>query len=275
MKKIMGAVLMGVIILTAAGMAVSHAAQVSGTIQIVGSTTIQPLAEELAQAYMAKHKNVKIFVQGGGSGAGVKAALTGTADIGTCSRELEPTETGITATVIAKDGIAIIVNKSNPVPNLTIAQVQKIFSGSVANWKQVGGPNLPIVVVNREAGSGTRTAFEELVLKPAKLTNTSNCLVQASTGAVNQTVAITKEAIGYSSLADLDPSLNLKDVMVNGVKATVANILARKYPLQRPLLMLTKTAPTGAVKAFLAWIASPEGQNLVLKYHFISINEKK
>jgi phosphate transport system substrate-binding protein len=107
----------------------SFAATLKGSIQIVGSTSVQPLAEELAQAFMAKNKGVKIFVQGGGSGAGIKAAMTGTADIGNSSRELKPEETGIVETVIAKDGIAIVVNKANPVTNLTVEQLQKIYTG--------------------------------------------------------------------------------------------------------------------------------------------------
>ncbi|HEX3044167.1 MAG TPA: phosphate ABC transporter substrate-binding protein [Bacillota bacterium] len=220
MKKLL---LVAAIIGTLVFAAFSFAATLTGSIQIVGSTSVQPLAEELAQAFMAKNKGVKIFVQGGGSGAGIKAAMTGTADIGTSSRELTDQETGVVETVIAKDGIAIIVNKANSITNLTIEQLQKIYTGEVTNWKEVGGPNMKIQVVNREAGSGTRGAFEELVL--GKLTNTSNCLVQASTGAIQQTVAVTKEAIGYISLGSLDSSA-VKTVTVNGIECNEKNILA-------------------------------------------------
>jgi phosphate transport system substrate-binding protein len=237
-------------------------AALKGTINIAGSTSVQPLAEELAQAFMAKNKGVKIFVQGGGSSAGVKSALTGTADIGACSRDLEPEEKGLHETVIAKDGIALVVNKANSVSNLSFTQLQKIYTGEYTNWKEVGGPNEKIVVVNREAGSGTRGAFEELALK--KLTNTSNCLVQASTGAVQQTVAITKEAIGYISLGSLDPKA-VKAISIENIECTEAHILAGKYKLQRPFLLLTKTAPTGVTKAFLDWILSKDGQKIVAK----------
>lgn len=252
--------------------AVSYAASLKGTIQIVGSTSVQPLAEELAQAFTAKNKNVKIFVQGGGSGAGIKAAMTGTADIGASSRELTSTETGIVETVIAKDGIAIIVNKANSVANLSTEQLQKIYSGAVTNWKEVGGPDLKIQVVNREAGSGTRGAFEEIVLAPAKLTNTSNCLIQASTGAVQQTVVVTKEAIGYISLGSLDKTA-VKALTIDGVECTEKNILSKEYKVQRPFLLLTKAAPTGVVKAFLDWILGPEGQKIVGK-EFITVSQK-
>lgn len=247
------------------------AAPLKGTINIVGSTSVQPLAEELAQAFMVKNKNVRIFVQGGGSGAGIKAAMTGTADIGTSSRELKPEETGITETVIAKDGIVMVVNSANSTTNLTMEQLRKIYTGAVTNWKEVGGPDQKIVVVNREAGSGTRGAFEEIVL--GKLTNTSNCLVQASTGAVQQTVAVTKEAVGYVSLGSLD-SKAVKALTIDGVECTEKNILAKKYKIQRPFLMLTKDAPTGVVKAFLDWLLGPDGQKVVAK-EYISVSEKK
>jgi phosphate transport system substrate-binding protein len=241
--------------------AISSAA-VSGTVNIAGSTSVQPLAEELAQAFMAKNKRVKIFVQGGGSGAGIKSAMTGTADIGSSSRELNPEEKSLVETVIAKDGIAIVVNKANSVSNLSKEQLQKIYTGEYSNWKQVGGPNMKIVVVNREAGSGTRGAFEELVL--GKLTNTSNCLVQASTGAVQQTVAVTKESVGYISLGSYNPN-SVKALTINNVKCTDSNILANKYKIARPFLLLTKSAPTGAVKAFIDFILSREGQKIVAK----------
>lgn len=244
-------------------------AALKGTINIAGSTSVQPLVEELAKVFMAKNQGVKIFVQGGGSSAGVKSALNGTADIGTCSRELKPEEEGLNEFVIAKDGIAIVVNKANPVTNLSFDQLQKIYTGEYTNWKEVGGPDLKIVVVNREAGSGTRGAFEEIVL--GKLTNTSNCLVQASTGAVQQTVAITKEAIGYISLGSLNPKV-VKAVTVENVACTAENILAGKYKVQRPFLLLTKKAPQGVTKAFLDWIVSPAGQKIVAK-EFIPVKK--
>lgn len=239
-------------------------AALSGSIQIVGSTSVQPLAEELAQAFMSKNPGVKIFVQGGGSGAGITGAINGTADIGNSSRELKPEEasTGIYETVIAKDGIAMIVHPSNPVKNLSVEQLQKIYLGEISNWKEVGGPNLRIALVNREAGSGTRGAFEEIVMGKMADKMSSKTLVQASTGAVQQTVAVTKEAIGYISLGSLDPKA-VKALQVNGVAATERNVSNGTYPLWRPFLMLTKAAPNGVTKAFLDWILSKEGQKIV------------
>ena len=232
----------------------------SGSIQVVGSTSVQPLAEELAQEFMAQNQGIDIAVQGGGSGAGIKAAGDGTADIGMSSRELKAEEQGLYETVIARDGIAIVVNEENSVDNLSFEQLQKIYTGEYTNWIQVGGPDLKIVVVNREAGSGTRGAFEEIVL--GKLQNTNQSLVQASTGAVQQTVSVTKEAIGYISLGSLDPAA-VKAVTIDSVECSAANILAGEYKVQRPFLMLTSEEPTGAVKAFLDWITGSEGQKIV------------
>jgi phosphate transport system substrate-binding protein len=244
-----------------------------GSITLAGSTSVQPLAEELAKAYMAKFPDVKIAVQGGGSGAGVKAAMEGTADIGMCSRELNADESSLVATEIAKDGVVMIVNKANSLSNLTLDQLQKIYTGSFTTWKQVAGPKAlktKIVVVNREAGSGTRGAFEELVL--GKLKNTSNCIVQSSTGAVQQTVGVTKEAIGYISLGSLDTKV-VKPLSLNGVVCNVKNIVGKQYLIQRPFLLLTKTAPSGPTKDFMEWILSPEGQKIVAK-EFISVDAK-
>lgn len=241
-------------------MVMNNQSDLQVSLQLVGSTSVQPIAEELAQEYMAKNQGVQIAVQGGGSGAGVKAATEGTADIGTCSRELKEEEKGIHETVIAKDGIAIVVNKENTIDNLSFEQLQKIYTDEYTNWNQVGGPDMKIVVVNREAGSGTRGAFEEIVLH--KLENTNKCLVQASTGAVQQTLAVTKEAIGYISLGSLDKEA-VKAITIDGIECSSETILAGDYKVQRPFLMLTKEEPTGMTKAFLDWITGPEGQKLV------------
>lgn len=241
---------------------------VKGSLQLVGSTSVQPIAEELAQEYMAINRGVQIAVQGGGSGAGIKAAAEGTADIGTSSRELKEEEKGLYETVIARDGIAIVVNKENPITNLSFEQIQKIYTGEYTNWSQVGGPDMRITVVNREAGSGTRGAFEEIVL--GKLQNTNDCLVQASTGAVQQTVSVTKEAIGYISLGSLDPE-TVKAVTIDGIECSPESIIAGEYKVQRPFLMLTKEEPTGLAKDFLDWITGPEGQKIVAE-EFIPIN---
>jgi phosphate transport system substrate-binding protein len=156
----------------------------SGTVTTAGSTSVQPLSEELAAAFMSKNPQVRIEVAGGGSGAGVKAAQTNTADLGAASRELKAEETGIKAITIAIDGIAVIVNPQNTAADLTMAQIKDIFTGNIKNWKEVGGNDAQITVVNREDGSGTRSAFDELVLKGEKFIDTA--IIQNSTGAVSK-----------------------------------------------------------------------------------------
>jgi len=230
---------------------------------LAGSTSIQPFAEKWAEAFRAKRPEVEIHVQGGGSTAGVKAAETGAAQIGMCSRELHPDEAAqLKAFPVARDGLAIIVHPSSTVGDLTREQVQRIYEGAVTNWKPVGGPDAPLTVITREEGSGTRGAFEELVMgKDHKIS--SSALVQDSTGAVRQMVSSNPGAIGYISLGLVDSSV--KAVKLGGVEATEANIDAGKYPLVRPFLFLTKGDPTGPAREFIDWITGPEGQALTRK----------
>ena len=238
-----------------------QATELTGTITVAGSTSVQPLSDELAKVFMAKNPKVKVFVQGGGSSAGTKAAMNGTADIGAASRELKSSEKGLFETVIAKDGISVVVNPKNEVKELSLEQIKAIFAGKIINWKEVGGQNMKIVVVNREAGSGTRGAFEEIIMGKDAVTN--DCLIQASTGAVKSTVSITKEAIGYISLGALDKTV--KPLIVEGYEASEKNILDNKYKIARPFIYVTKSAPTGIVKAYIDFILSNEGQKIVAK----------
>jgi len=238
------------------------------TITVAGSTSVQPIAEQLAKKFSEKNPNVKIEVQGGGSSVGIKAAMEGTADIGTSSRELKPEEKTVKEFMIAKDGIVVIVNPANKVDNLTLEQVKKIFTGEIKNWKEVGGEDLKITVINREEGSGTRGAFEELVLGKGN-TFTSDAILQGSTGAVKSTVAGDKSAIGYISLGSVDSSV--KKVKVDGVEATEETIINGTYKISRPFLFLTKNDPTGAVKDFIDFVLSPEGQDIISKEGFVKV----
>jgi phosphate transport system substrate-binding protein len=236
----------------------AQAASLSGKLVVAGSTSVQPLAEELAQEFMARNPQVRIQVQGGGSSAGITAAKSGAADIGTSSRELKADEKSLHEVKIALDGIAVIVHPKNPVKNLTGEQVRKIFSGEITNWKEVGGPAKPIMLVTREAGSGTRGAFEELLMEKKSISN--KAIVQGSTGAVASTVAQAPTAVGYVSLGALDKTV--KAVSLDGVKATEANVRNKTYKLARPFLFLTKSQPTGLAKAFIDYVLG-EGQKLV------------
>lgn len=232
----------------------------SNKITIAGSTSVQPVAEKLAQTYMQKHPNVKINVQGGGSGVGIKSVSEGTVNIGTSSKDLSANEsTGLNQTVIGKDGIVVAVNTANSVSALTTDQLKNIFGGNVTNWNQVGGSSANIDVITREDGSGTRTAFEDLVMNKTKIKG--DAIVQSSTEAVKQSVKGDPNAIGFISLADLDSSV--KAVQINGVAPSEQTVSDGTYKLQRPFIFLTKGQPKGAVKDFIDWVMSPEGQAIV------------
>ncbi|NLZ51746.1 MAG: phosphate ABC transporter substrate-binding protein [Thermoanaerobacteraceae bacterium] len=233
--------------------------KLSGSLQIAGSSSVQPLSEELAMEFMKKFPNVKINVAGGGSGAGIKAAQDGTCDIGASSRELKPEEKNVNEFIIAKDAIAVIVNPANSVSDLTMEQIKSIFSGEVTNWKDLGGKDAPITVVIREDGSGTRGAFEEIVLGDIKFTD--KAIIQNSTGALRTTVAGTPDAIGFVSLGALNDEV--KALKIDGVDVTKENVLSNSYKVARPFIYMTKEEPVGLTKHFIDFVLSSEGQKIV------------
>ena len=222
---------------------------------------MQPFVEKWSEVYATKHAGAQINVQGGGSTAGIKAAQTGAAQIGTVSRDLNDDERSLTSIIVARDGIAVIVNPASPVANLSLAEVRGIFTGELKSWKDLGGPDRPITVITREEGSGTRGAFEELALGKARIA--TSALVQDSTGAVREMVHGDPSSVGYISLGQVNDQI--KAVKLAGVEATEANVVAGKYPLVRPFLFVLKGAATGATKDFIDFVLSPEGQELVRK----------
>ena len=242
-------------------------ASLSGQINIAGSTSIQELAEQLGEAFgEVTSGGVLVNVQGGGSGAGVTSATDGVADIGTVSRELKDDEKGgLNEYTIAVDAIALVVNPNNTVENLTSEQVTAIFKGEIANWSEVGGPDAPITVINREAGSGTRGAFGELLEleKDGEYSYfTADAVTFDSTGKVKAEVAKNESAIGYISLGSVDDTV--KDVQLDGKQPTIENIKTGDYALQRPFLMVTNKANESELgKAFIDWALSDEGQGIV------------
>ena len=209
----------------------------SGSISMVGSTSMEKLANALSEAFMEEYPDVTVTAEFVGSGAGIEAVTNGTADIGNSSRSLKDEEkaAGVVENVVAIDGIAVCVDPANEVADLTKEQLPNIYNGTVTNWKEVGGADEPIIVIGREAGSGTRGAFEELVdlVDGCKYANELD-----STGAVIAKVASTPGAIGYASLDALDDSV--KALSLEGVEATAENIKAGNYFLSRPFVMATK-----------------------------------
>ena len=248
-------------------------AGLSGEITEAGSTTVQPLAEKLAEAFSAKHPQVEITVQGGGSSVGVKSAGQGTVDVGAASRKVKESEMqefpDLKVFTIARDGIAIVAHPAVPLDGLTKEQVKGIFAGEITNWQEVGGSDKLIVVVSREEGSGTRAAFEEMVMGKKGPPIVDTAILQPSNGAVRTTVATTPDSIGYLSFGYLDESV--KTLAVDGVEATEANAASGAYPIVRPLNLLTKGEPSGVVKAWLDFILSDEGQQIVVEEGYIAV----
>jgi len=242
-------------------------AGLSGQLQLAGSTTVQPLAEKLAEAFMAMNPDLVIEIQGGGSSVGVTSAGEGTVDIGNASRAVKDSEfekfPSLQVFTIAYDGIAIVTHPDTQLTTLSIEQVRDIFAGEITNFSEVGGPDAPITVVSREEGSGTRAAFEELVMEDGEEEKviTEKALLQQSNGQVRTTVATTPNSIGYLSFGFLDEST--RGVPIDGVEPSVANVKGGDYPIFRPLNMLTNGPPNELTQAFLDFILSGEGQAIV------------
>jgi phosphate transport system substrate-binding protein len=244
----------------------------NATVTLSGSTTVQPLAEKLAEAFMTENTGLQIDVQGGGSSVGVKAAGQATSDIGMASREIKESELAefpnLKIFVIARDGIAIVAHPDVPVSDLTVEQVRDIFSGKITNWKDLGGDDQNIIVASREEGSGTRAAFEEMVMGEDALIAAS-AILQASNGAIRTTVSTTPYSIAYLSFGYLDDTV--KSISIDGVAPTEPNAADGSYPIVRPLNMLTNGEPAGMVKAFLDFILSEAGQKLVVEDGYIPV----
>jgi len=273
MKYIIGII---VVIIVIAGGYLVLAGGGQQKVTVVGSTSVQPVAEILATEYMKNHTNVKVTVQGGGSAVGIKSAQDGTANIGTSSSALKTNESqGLTQWQIAKDGIAVIVNKQNTVSALTKDQVKKIFTGNVTNWNQVGGPNAPIHVIIRESGSGTRDAFQSIVLGTAangtKVDYLKTAVVQSSTEAVQSSVAGDPNAIGFISFASVSTT---KALSIDGVAPSEQTVSDGTYKIQRPFLFLFKGTPTGATKEFNDWVNGPQGQAIIKENKLVPVGKQ-
>ena len=246
-------------------------ADLSGSISMVGSTSMEKLANALSEAFMEEYPDVTVTAEFVGSGAGIEAVTNGTADIGNSSRSLKDEEkaAGVVENIVAIDGIAVCVDPANEVADLTKEQLTNIYNGTVTNWKEVGGTDEPIIVIGREAGSGTRGAFEELVdLKDAcKYANELD-----STGAVIAKVASTPGAIGYASLDALDDSV--KALSLEGVEATAENIKGGNYFLSRPFVMATKgeiSEQNDLVQAWFDFVLGNEGQQVASEVGLITV----
>jgi phosphate transport system substrate-binding protein len=236
-------------------------------ITVAGSTSVEPFAELLAEEYMSHHQGSHIYVQGGGSTAGIEAVRSHAANIGMSSRSLMGTEKSLYTVTIAKDAIAIIVHSENPLEGLPLIKVRDVFSGNIRNWKELGGHDHPVILVTREEGSGTREAFQKLVMGEEEIS--LEALVQDSNGAIRQVVAGDPNAMGYISLGLINEKV--KALKISGVEPSVKNIESRRYYLVRPFLFVFNSEPTGEAKAFLDFVLSPEAQRLLSQEGLISI----
>ena len=249
-------------------------ADLKGSISMVGSTSMEKFANALSESFMEAYPGVSVTAQFVGSGAGVEAVINGTADIGNSSRNLkdEEKEKGVAENIVAIDGIAVVVDPANTVDDLSKDELAQIYDGSVKNWKDVGGSDSPIVVIGRESGSGTRTAFEELLSLEDKCAYSNEL---DSTGAVMAKVAATPGSIGYVSLDVLDDTV--KAVKLDGVEPSEENIKGGSYFLSRPFVMATKGSideQNDLVKALFDYIYSDQGAEIVKSVGLITVDKQ-
>ncbi len=256
----------------------SGGAHPSNKVIVSGSTTILPIAEQTAEAFMKANPDTQVLVSGLGSSAGIEAVSAGTADIGTSSRDLKPEEAklGLVDTPIAYDGIAVIVSPDNPVTGLSTAQLRDIFTGKIKNWREVGGDDRAIDLVNRDEASGTREAFSKIVMgKTAHFA--PSAAVLPGTGQVRDVVARAAGAIGYISAGFVEPrftNVRVKALAVDGVAPTKKSIATNQYPIGRTLHFFTKGQPTGLTKRYIDYVLSSAVQKgVVVDAGFIPIAE--
>ena len=233
---------------------------IQGQIIVSGSTTLLPIAETAAQQFEQAYPHYNVLVSGMGTSAGIEAVgVTGTADIGTASRDLRGTETELDLIEIpvAHDGIAVIVHPDNPINDLTLAQLRDVFAGNITNWQDLGGPDLPIVLVNRDEASGTRSSFASAVMDGESFE--VNSVVLPGTGQVREVVARTPEAIGYISVGFVEPrhvETYVQAISLYGVPPTDENIINQTYPIARALHFLTNGVPEGSPLEYIEFVLS-------------------
>ena len=261
MKKLIS---LGLALTFAAAMLVGCGGSDSGKVNTNGSTSMESVIGGLSEAFMEENSGVTVSYDPTGSGTGIQAVLDGTTDIGLSSRALKDEEKaeGLVETTVALDGIAIIVNKDNPVENLTLEQIAGLATGEIANWSEVGGNDAEVVMEGREAGSGTRDGFESIVgvEDACKYANEST-----STGAVIANVSSNVNAIGYASLSAVENDETVKVVTVDGVAPSEETVLDGSYKIQRPFVFVTKdgTALSEAAQAFFDFATSADANDII------------
>jgi phosphate transport system substrate-binding protein len=248
----------------------------AGNIVIKGSTTVLPIAQKVAEAYMKQNPDVKISISGGGSGNGIKALIDGSTDIADSSRFIKPQEVKLAVDkgrypvpfAVAYDCIVPVVHPSNSLKNITMAQLKDIYMGKIKNWKEIGGPDMPVVVISRDTSSGTYEVWHEKVMKKERVF--PGALLQASNGAIVQAVSKNKNAVGYIGLGYMTDSV--KGLSVNNIKGSAETTLNGTYPVSRPLYMFTPGWPKGDVLKFINFVMNPEkGQKYVSDVGYVPL----
>ncbi|MBU4268542.1 MAG: phosphate ABC transporter substrate-binding protein [Acidobacteria bacterium] len=255
-------------------------------IQIKGSDTMVNLGQAWAEAFMQADPKVSVAVTGGGSGTGIASLLSNTCDIAELSRELKSEEIAMAKQkgfepkqiIVALDGLAVVVNTANPLSQLTLDQLAAIFSGSVSNWQEVGGADLPIVLLSREVNSGTHVYFKEHVLRRGKENQVefaASALMLPSSQAIADEVAQNPGAIGYYGMGYISAREKALAIAMDSaspyIQPTIENVVSQAYPISRPLIMVTHGKPSGLVARFIDFVLSPEGQKIVVKIDFVPV----
>jgi phosphate transport system substrate-binding protein len=245
-------------------------------IVVDGSTTVGPIAKAFAEYYMGKYPDVNITVSESGSGNGAKSLVNAACDVATMSRAMKNSElkaaqdAGVLPIehIVAMDGIVLIVHPSNPIANVTIEQIRDVYTGKIKNWKDLGGPDRPIVVISRDTNSGTYETFETLVMNKEKISDTVEYV--GSNGAIRQRVMSTEGAIGYVGLAFTE---GVKPLTTNGIEATPESINDKTYPISRPLYMYTNGRPKKGTPLFdfIELATTPEGKKIVEATGFVPL----
>lgn len=252
------------------------------SLTVKGSDTMVNLLSNLAESFMGEHKHCTVSVTGGGSGTGIAALLNGTTDICSASRSVNDKERELAKSknitpvehIVGLDGLAVMVNPKNLLNELSLEQLRKIYTGEYTNWSDVGGPKQEIVLLSRESNSGTYVYFQEHVL--SKLDYSPQARLMPSTAAIVQSVSSDAGAIGYGGVAyAVNPSVKILNVKANAdslaVAPTEANVHNGTYPISRPLFLYTNGQPAGAIKEFIDYVVSPQGQAIVKETGYMAI----
>ena len=252
------------------------AAKDPNKIVVDGSTTVGPVAKAFAEYFMARHPEVNITVSESGSGNGAKGLVNAACDVATMSRPMKKEEVqaakdaGVLAMehIVAMDGIAMVVHPSNPQADITVEQISRIYTGGIKNWKELGGPDQPIVAISRDTNSGTYETFETLVMNKQKLAERVEYV--GSNGAIRQRVMSTPAAIGYVGLAYTE---GVKSLKVNSIEATAESVIDKSYPVSRPLYMYTNSSPKEGTPLyeFINLARTPDGKKIIEATGFVPV----